>query len=173
MRFHFPPPAHTRHLGGGGFIVQAVGAGSGVMISNKPLIIGYRSTWGGEAPFVIHPEDGRFHTYIIGKTGSGKTTLLRNLILQHIHQGQGIAIIDPHGDLAEDLLDHLSTTARSISILGTWIATISWPSAELVQTLRCRLKFHAKLQVNGSGLTASRRLPSQLLPKWFAESCVP
>ena len=79
------------------------------MISNKPLIIGHRSTWGGEAPFVIHPEDGRFHTYIIGKTGSGKTTLLRNLILQHIHQGQGIAIIDPHGDLAEDLLHHLPT----------------------------------------------------------------
>lgn len=79
------------------------------MISNNPLIIGHRSTWGGEAPFVIHPEDGRFHTYIIGKTGSGKTTLLRNLILQHIHQGHGIAIIDPHGDLAEDLLHHLPT----------------------------------------------------------------
>lgn len=77
------------------------------MISNNPLIIGHRSTWGGEAPFVIHPEDARFHTYIIGKTGSGKTTLLRNLILQHIHQGHGIAIIDPHGDLAEDLLHHL------------------------------------------------------------------
>ena len=74
---------------------------------NNPLIIGHRSVWGGEIPFVIHPEDARFHTYIIGKTGSGKTTLLRNLILQHIHQGHGIAIIDPHGDLAEELLHHL------------------------------------------------------------------
>ena len=77
------------------------------MISNNPLIIGHRSVWGGEIPFVIHPEDARFHTYIIGKTGSGKTTLLRNLILQHIQQGHGIAIIDPHGDLAEELLHHL------------------------------------------------------------------
>jgi energy-coupling factor transporter ATP-binding protein EcfA2 len=77
------------------------------MISNNPLIIGHRSVWGGEIPFVIHPEDARFHTYIIGKTGSGKTTLLRNLILQHIQQGHGIAIVDPHGDLAEELLHHL------------------------------------------------------------------
>lgn len=77
------------------------------MISNTPLIIGHRSTWGAEIPFVIHPEDARFHTYIIGKTGSGKTTLLRNLILQHIQQGHGIAIIDPHGDLAEELLHHI------------------------------------------------------------------
>lgn len=77
------------------------------MISNHPLIIGHRSTWGGEIPFVIHPEDARFHTYIIGKTGSGKTTLLKNLIIQHIQQGHGISIIDPHGDLAEELLQHL------------------------------------------------------------------
>ena len=77
------------------------------MISNTPLIIGHRSVWGGEIPFVIQPEDARFHTYIIGKTGSGKTTLLRNLILQHIQNGHGIAIIDPHGDLAEELLHHI------------------------------------------------------------------
>ncbi len=35
-----------------------------------------RSTCGGEAPLVIHPEDGRFHTYIIGKKGSGKIHLV-------------------------------------------------------------------------------------------------
>ena len=72
--------------------------------SNDPIMIGHRIAWGGEVPFGIHPEDARHHCYIIGKTGSGKTTLLRNLIIQHIHRGHGVAVIDPHGDLAEDLL---------------------------------------------------------------------
>ena len=77
------------------------------MISNDPIIIGHRFVWGGEAPIGIPPEDARHHCYIIGKTGSGKTTLLRNLIIQHIHRGHGVAVIDPHGDLAEELLQHI------------------------------------------------------------------
>ena len=51
--------------------------------------------------------DERQHIYIIGKTGSGKSTLLRNLILQHIALGHGVGVIDPHGDLAEELLNHI------------------------------------------------------------------
>jgi len=47
--------------------------------------------------------------YIIGKTGSGKTTLLRNLLLQHIERGHGVGLIDPHGDLAQDILDCIPT----------------------------------------------------------------
>ena len=45
--------------------------------------------------------------YCIGKTGTGKTTLLRNLILQDIYNGQGVGVIDPHGDLAHELLDDI------------------------------------------------------------------
>ncbi|MCE9608839.1 MAG: type IV secretion system DNA-binding domain-containing protein [Chthoniobacter sp.] len=45
------------------------------------------------------------HLYVVGKTGSGKTTLLRNLIVQHLAAGHGVGLIDPHGDLAEELLD--------------------------------------------------------------------
>jgi hypothetical protein len=50
--------------------------------------------------------DARHHTYVIGRTGSGKSTLLRNVVLQHIQAGHGVALIDPHGDLVEGLLDH-------------------------------------------------------------------
>ena len=71
------------------------------------LFIGKREVWGGEVPFGFDVADARFHTYVIGKTGSGKTTLLRNIILQLILQGHGVALIDPHGDLAEELLDHI------------------------------------------------------------------
>lgn len=70
-------------------------------------MIGEREGWGTSAPFGISPSDQRQHIYIIGKTGSGKTTLLRNLIIQHITLGHGVGVIDPHGDLAEELLHHV------------------------------------------------------------------
>lgn len=50
----------------------------------------------------------RQHLYVIGKTGPGKTMLLRNLILQLAKALPRVGLIDPHGDLADDLLDHLS-----------------------------------------------------------------
>ena len=56
-------------------------------------------------PFGISPVDRRQHLYAIGKTGTGKTTLLRNLICQDILEGKGVGVIDPHGDLAEEILD--------------------------------------------------------------------
>lgn len=88
-------------------IIFGVVAGSGVM-NEDCIYIGERHLWGGgKSLFGIHPNDARHHCYIIGKTGSGKTTLLRNLILQHIALGHGVGLIDPHGDLAEDLLDHI------------------------------------------------------------------
>jgi hypothetical protein len=69
--------------------------------------IGTRLGWGGEEPFGLSRTDRRHHLYVLGKTGTGKTTLLRNLILQDIEAGEGVGIIDPHGDLAADLLDHI------------------------------------------------------------------
>ena len=90
-------------------IVYGVETGSGVM-SDSTIYIGHRSHWGSESLFGIQTEDARHHTYIIGKTGSGKTTLLRNMILQHLHQGNGLALLDPHGDLADELLDHFPTS---------------------------------------------------------------
>ena len=76
-------------------------------MNDQPIIIGERHGWGDSQPFGIAAVDERQHFYIIGKTGSGKTTLLRNLILQHIMLGHGVAVIDPHGDLAEELLNHI------------------------------------------------------------------
>ncbi len=59
--------------------------------------------------FGIKHHDRRHHMYVIGKTGVGKTTLLKNLIIQDIRRGAGVAVIDPHGDLVEDILDHIPT----------------------------------------------------------------
>lgn len=54
--------------------------------------------------FGILPEDRMRHVAILGKTGMGKSTLLWNLLTSDISAGRGVALIDPHGDLAESLL---------------------------------------------------------------------
>jgi hypothetical protein len=54
-------------------------------------------------PFGSRPGDRRAHMYVIGKTGTGKTSLLEGMIRQDILAGHGLALFDPHGDLAERL----------------------------------------------------------------------
>jgi len=49
-------------------------------------------------------DDRSRHVYIIGQTGSGKTTIIFHMAKDDIQKGRGVAIVDPHGDLAEDLL---------------------------------------------------------------------
>jgi len=62
---------------------------------------------GTDKTFGIKRADRRYHTYVIGKTGTGKTTMLLNMILSDIFSGEGLAILDPHGDLAEVILDYI------------------------------------------------------------------
>ena len=69
--------------------------------------ISYFAITNGRNPhrtFGIKQADRLFHTYAIGKTGTGKTTLLETLALQDMMRGRGVAVIDPHGDLAERLV---------------------------------------------------------------------
>jgi type IV secretory pathway TraG/TraD family ATPase VirD4 len=54
--------------------------------------------------FGIRRRDRRSHIYIIGKTGTGKSTLLASMIRQDIERGEGLAVLDPHGDLVEKAL---------------------------------------------------------------------
>jgi energy-coupling factor transporter ATP-binding protein EcfA2 len=74
---------------------------------SETIFVGHRHEWDGEIPFGMKPRERRQHIYIIGQTGTGKSTLLRNLILQDIEAGRGVAVIDPHGDLAQEILDHI------------------------------------------------------------------
>jgi hypothetical protein len=61
--------------------------------------------------------DRRRHMYIIGKTGMGKTTLLENMIFSDIQSGKGIGVVDPHGDLAEKILDFVPPSRTNDVIL--------------------------------------------------------
>jgi len=57
--------------------------------------------------FFSSRNDRRRHFYVIGQTGTGKTSLLREMIRQDIQNGEGVAVIDPHGDLVEDTLANI------------------------------------------------------------------
>jgi hypothetical protein len=57
--------------------------------------------------FGIWPNDRRRHIYIIWKTGMGKSVLLENMIIDDIKKWRGVAVIDPHGDLAEAVIWHI------------------------------------------------------------------
>ncbi len=52
----------------------------------------------------IKRDDRRRHTYIIGKSGTGKSVLLANMAVQDIMAGEGVCVIDPHGDLIADII---------------------------------------------------------------------
>jgi len=62
-------------------------------------------------------EDRRRHMYIIGKTGCGKTSLLKNLIASDLKYGHGLAVIDPHGDLADFALRNVPRRKINQTIL--------------------------------------------------------
>jgi Type IV secretion-system coupling protein DNA-binding domain len=51
--------------------------------------------------FGIKNEDRFSHIYIIGKTGTGKSTLMETMAVQDLANGNGFALIDPHGDLVD------------------------------------------------------------------------
>ncbi|MEK7203701.1 MAG: type IV secretion system DNA-binding domain-containing protein [Patescibacteria group bacterium] len=62
---------------------------------------------GQDRIFGVKEKDRLQHMYIIGQTGTGKTTLLKNLAIQDIKSGRGLAVIDPHGEFVDDLLDSI------------------------------------------------------------------
>ncbi|MFA6194672.1 MAG: type IV secretion system DNA-binding domain-containing protein [Patescibacteria group bacterium] len=57
--------------------------------------------------FGIKTDDRRRHMYLIGKTGMGKSTILENMIVDDIRAGHGVAVVDPHGDLAEKIIEFI------------------------------------------------------------------
>lgn len=58
-------------------------------------------------PFGIKDSDRLGHMYCLGKTGSGKSTLILNMAISDVERGNGLGLIDPHGDLSEQLLNYI------------------------------------------------------------------
>lgn len=62
---------------------------------------------GAKMDFGIKREDRRKHFYILGKTGVGKSTVFKNMFISDILRGDGACIVDPHGELVDELLDFI------------------------------------------------------------------
>lgn len=57
--------------------------------------------------FGLKDIDRRRHVWTIGKTGTGKSTLIANMAIDDMKKGRGLAVVDPHGDLCEILLNYV------------------------------------------------------------------
>lgn len=73
-------------------------------LSSEGIVLGRNIFRGRETVVRLAREDRRRHLYMIGQTGTGKSTIIQELARQDIEAGEGLAVIDPHGDLAEELL---------------------------------------------------------------------
>ncbi len=78
-----------------------------INMPTEGIILG-RAVYRGEETIVrMTRDDRRRHLYTIGKSGSGKSVFIQNLAIQDVQNGEGICVIDPHGDFAEYVLQHV------------------------------------------------------------------
>ena len=73
-------------------------------VPEEGIILGKNVYRGQEKEIRIKRADRRRHMYIIGKSGTGKSKFVGGLAIQDVANGEGICVIDPHGDLIEDVL---------------------------------------------------------------------
>lgn len=73
-------------------------------LPQRGTLLGKNAYQGRERDVYITAEDRLRHLYVIGQTGTGKSTLLKNIIIQDIKAGEGVCMIDPHGQDVADVL---------------------------------------------------------------------
>jgi ABC-type multidrug transport system fused ATPase/permease subunit len=71
---------------------------------NLDVVFGKNTFGNADNQVGLTDDDRSRHVYIIGQTGSGKSTIIYHMVKDDIQKGRGVALLDPHGDLAEDLL---------------------------------------------------------------------
>ena len=103
--FHFPnKTVETPHIN---WLKAKTGPVPADVLTSGGTFMGYGYYRGVKRPVHIGLDDRRRHLYIIGKTGTGKSELLKEMIKQDIKAGQGVCIIDPHGDLVDDIINYI------------------------------------------------------------------
>lgn len=78
-----------------------------VNLPAEGILLGHNVYRGSKKEVRFQYKDRSRHHYIIGKSGSGKSALLSYMARQDIINGKGICVIDPHGDLVEDILNYI------------------------------------------------------------------
>lgn len=100
--FHFPTASLETPK------VKFLKSGQAAPPANLPkegIILGKNTYRGEETVVRLQENDRRRHLYTIGQTGTGKSGFLENMIAQDIKEGRGVAVLDPHGDLVEKVLE--------------------------------------------------------------------
>lgn len=77
---------------------------SDIRLPAEGLELGKVQCGGFERPVFIAQADRSRHMYLLGATGTGKSTLIYNMVRQDMEAGHGVAVVDPHGDLFEQVL---------------------------------------------------------------------
>ena len=99
--FHFPlKQAETPNI----LWLTAKHASAPTNIPEEGIILGENIYREVSKEIKIKRDDRRRHTYIIGKSGTGKSKLLAGMAIQDILNGEGVSVLDPHGDLIQDIL---------------------------------------------------------------------
>ncbi|HSW89870.1 MAG TPA: type IV secretion system DNA-binding domain-containing protein [Patescibacteria group bacterium] len=99
--FHFPnKTVETHHINW----LKAKSAPAPANIPTEGLFIGTSIYRGQKKPIYMAEKDRQRHMYIVGKTGTGKSEFLKDMIMQDIRAGKGLAVMDPHGELVEDIM---------------------------------------------------------------------
>jgi len=80
-------------------------------------ILGTNTHLGIESEVTVSAQQRLKHTHIIGATGTGKSMLLLTSIIQDIINGEGLAVLDPHGDLIENILSWMHPDRRNDVII--------------------------------------------------------
>ncbi len=112
--YHFPlPTTATPNIIWRG--ARAAAAPGGLPTSG--VLLGANVYRGIETPIYLSESDRRRHLYLIGQTGTGKTTLFLNMIVQDILAGHGVGVVDPHGDLIEEILNFIPPERQKDVIL--------------------------------------------------------
>lgn len=76
-------------------------------IPEEGIILGQNIYRGVVKDVKIKRADRRRHTYVIGKSGVGKSVLLASMAIQDILNGEGVCVVDPHGDLIADIISRI------------------------------------------------------------------
>lgn len=72
---------------------------------------------GDKIRFWVRQEDKFRHMYIVGKTWTGKSTFINNMIISDMRAGNGLCLLDPHGELVDDLLEYIPSNRINDVIL--------------------------------------------------------
>ncbi|MBI4094923.1 MAG: DUF87 domain-containing protein [Candidatus Liptonbacteria bacterium] len=102
--YHFPTPyTETPRIKW----LKAKEAPPPAVFPEDGVLLGESVFRGQMRPVRLSDDDRRRHIYVVGQTGTGKSTLMTKMVIDDIQRNRGVAMIDPHGDLAETILGYI------------------------------------------------------------------